>query len=708
MCSSGASKPRERLLRRGLLATLLAALAADLLFLPPAGRLLPGSSPDALGLGFFALMGTLLSLAADSHYRAQCKAAAFQRELAVQKSEEGFRLLVEDVKDYAIFMLDSEGRVASWNKGAQRLKGYGSEEILGRHFSCFYPPEDVTQGKPEAELRSAAKTGRFEESGWRVRKDGSRFWADVFITALRDAGGQLAGFAKVTRDMTERKLAETTLAEDKARLDRIIASAMDAIISIDAQQRIVVFNAAAEKLFGVNPGEALGQDLSRFIPQRFRAAHARHVEGFASTRASTRRMGALGTLSGLRANGEEFPIEASISQIEVRGEKLFTVILRDITERKRAEDVLRQSEERFRLFYENSPVPYQSLDSEGCFIEVNQSFLETLGCARAEVIGRSFAELMTPESAALFAERFQQFKEHGSVRGAEFELARQSGGRVHITLDGNIGRTPEGRFQQMQCVWRDTTRSKQAKEELERLVAERTAQLHEANDNLQTFAHSAAHDLRSPLRAIRSFSDIALAECGPNLDAAGRSMLERIALSADRMDQLLRDLLEYSELSQAELRLENVSLQEAVGEVLALLDRDLRARGATLTVADRLADIRGHRATVVLLISNLVSNALKFMPPGVPPQIRISAEPWEGCVRLLVQDNGIGIAPEHLGKLFGVFQRLHDKRAYPGTGLGLAIVRKGAERMGGRVGVESEVGRGSCFWVELRAAPPAD
>jgi len=194
------------------------------------------------------------------------------------------------------------------------------------------------------------------------------------------------------------------------------------------------------------------------------------------------------------------------------------------------------------------------------------------------------------------------------------------------------------------------------------------------------------------------------------------------------LQRLLGDLLEYNKMSQSEPKLESINLGHAVSEALALLDDDIRHRNALVTVKQPLPDVLGHLATLVLLINNFISNALKFMPGEVRPQIRIWAEsrksestsmppserqasqradaPSSGLqpptVRLWVEDNGIGIASEHLEKIFDAFERLHSKNTYPGTGLGLAIVRKGAQRMGGQVGVESEPGKGSRFWVELR------
>jgi PAS domain S-box-containing protein len=260
-------------------------------------------------------------------------------EEALRASEEHFRLLVEGARDYAIFMLDPDGRVASWNAAAERIQGYEADEIVGQHVSRFYAPEDVQAGASDLLLKTTVE-GHVQIEGWRVRKDGTRFWAEVAMTALRNEDGELRGFAKMTRDLTERRQAAQAVQESQARLNGIITSAMDAIITINHDQRIVLFNAAAEAMFGYPAATLIGQPIDRLIPQRFRDIHRQHIRAFEQTGVTNRHMGALGAISGVRANSEEFPIEASISQIEVGGHKFFTVILRDITERKRAEAAL--------------------------------------------------------------------------------------------------------------------------------------------------------------------------------------------------------------------------------------------------------------------------------------------------------------------------------------------------------------------------------
>ncbi len=189
----------------------------------------------------------------------------------LRDSEQPFRLIVESVQDYAIFMLDVTGRVTSWNVGAQRIKGYSAEEIVGEHFSRFYLPEDVQARKPERELQVAAAEGRCEDEGWRVRKDGSRFWANVVITALRSADGALLGFAKVTRDLTGRHRAEQALRETEERFRLLVEGVKEyALFMLDPTGRVVSWNAGAERIKGYSAQEILGQHISRFYPPQDR------------------------------------------------------------------------------------------------------------------------------------------------------------------------------------------------------------------------------------------------------------------------------------------------------------------------------------------------------------------------------------------------------------------------------------------------------
>ena len=188
-------------------------------------------------------------------------------------TDDRFRLLVDAVVDYAIYMLDAQGRVASWNSGARRFKGYREEEVLGRHFSCFYTPEDRQAGLPQRALDSAAQCGRFEGEGWRLRKDGTRFWCHVVIDPIRDSAGGLIGFAKVTRDMTEQRAAEQTLKQSEQQFRLLVQSVTDyAIYMLDAQGRVSSWNLGAQRIKGYAPEEVIGQHFSLFYTAEDRAS----------------------------------------------------------------------------------------------------------------------------------------------------------------------------------------------------------------------------------------------------------------------------------------------------------------------------------------------------------------------------------------------------------------------------------------------------
>jgi len=264
------------------------------------------------------------------------------REMAGRRvAEQRLRLLVGSVRDYAIYMVDPAGYVKTWNAGAERIKGYAPPEILGQHFARFFTPEDVAAGRPAAVLHAAATEGRYEEENWRLRKDGSRFWADVVITAVRDDRGALLGFAKVTRDLTERKRAEQALRASEERFRILAVTANDAILSADRHGHITYFNPGAERIFGLRSDEVIGQPLTVLMPERFREAHRAGLARYVAT-GEARVIGKTVELAGRRNDGTEFPLELSLAAWKHGSEVAFTAIIRDITARKEGEDQRRR------------------------------------------------------------------------------------------------------------------------------------------------------------------------------------------------------------------------------------------------------------------------------------------------------------------------------------------------------------------------------
>jgi PAS domain S-box-containing protein len=254
----------------------------------------------------------------------------------LRPSEECYRLLVDAVKDYAIFMLDPTGLVVTWNTGAEHIKGYRAAEAIGKHFSLFYPAEDVASGKPERELEIAAAEGRLEENGWRVRKDGSRFWANVVVTALHNEAGELIGFAKVIRDMTERRAGEDALRESEERMRSVVNHVIDGIITIDERGLVESFNPAAEKTFGYPAEQVVGRNVNMLMPEPHHSRHDGYITNYSRTQ-KPKIIGIGREVEGLRSDGSIFPMELAVSEFSLAGRRYFTGIVRDITERKRLE-----------------------------------------------------------------------------------------------------------------------------------------------------------------------------------------------------------------------------------------------------------------------------------------------------------------------------------------------------------------------------------
>ncbi len=283
-------------------------------------------------------------------------------EAVLQKSEESFRLLVEGVNDYAIFMLDPAGRVVSWNSGAERIKGYRAAEIVGEHFSKFYSPEDTESGKPDRELETAASQGRLEDEGWRIRKDGSRFWANVVITAIRNENGNLRGFAKVTRDFTDRRNVELALQLSDQRFRALFDFSPDAIIATDESGTLTEVNSQVEKFFGYSRAELLGQPIEILVPERFRTAHPQHRKDYIAE-ARMRPMGIGLELHGRRKDGSEFPVDIMLSSVETGSGRVVLSVIRDLSEKVRAQEESERREREKRYLEEE-------LDTEHGFEDI--------------------------------------------------------------------------------------------------------------------------------------------------------------------------------------------------------------------------------------------------------------------------------------------------------------------------------------------------
>ena len=273
-----------------------------------------------------------------SHIR-QSEGQAAHRAAEVDRLAEELNLLIDGAQDHAIYLLDPEGAVTIWNKGAERLKGWTEAEVVGRNAAIFYPADAIASGKPAEDLAHAARDGRFEAEDWRVRKDGSEFLADVSITALRNADGSLRAFAKIVSDITARRATEESLRARESHLRSILSTVPDAMVVIDDQGLIVSFSAAAERLFGYGETELLGSNVSRLMPEPDRGRHDAYIDRYLET-GEKRIIGIGRVVFAERKDGSSFPMELSIGEAAGEGQRLFTGFIRDLTERQKTEQRL--------------------------------------------------------------------------------------------------------------------------------------------------------------------------------------------------------------------------------------------------------------------------------------------------------------------------------------------------------------------------------
>jgi len=491
--------------------------------------------------------------------------------------------LVRSVADYAIFVLDVDGCIQTWNAGAERLKGYRREDIVGQHFSVFYPKEDVEAGKPDWELAVAAADGAFEVEGWRIRNDGTRFWADVVITAIRSVDGDLIGFGKVTRDLTDRKRGDDALRESEERFALLVSSVADyAIFLLRPDGTVTTWNLGAEQLKGYRPDEIIGRHFSTFYTDEDRRDGV--PDAGLATALDTGRWRNEGWR--VRKDGTRFWAEVVITSLHGpdgthRG---FAKVTRDLTDRKRAESALRGV-----------------LDRE-----------------------------------------------------------REAANRLR---------------------------------ELDRLKTD--------------FIAVVAHDLRGPVGVAQSLLQIGVEDWDAMTDPELRDLVERARHRLETLGSFVDDLFDAARLETGDLQ-----ISTEVVDVRALVDQVVA--DASVTDPARRIDVDGTEEITAFgdpqrtwqILSNLVSNALKFSPPDAAVQVRLRK--GDETVAVDVVDGGPGVPDEQRELLFGRFARLPTSATTPGAGLGLFIARSLAEAQGGRLELaDPSPGGGATFTLTLPATGPA-
>jgi PAS domain S-box-containing protein len=621
-------------------------------------------------------------------------------------------LLVDAVTDYAIYLLDNEGVIQTWNSGAERIKGYRARDIIGQHFSLFFTAEDRAADVPGQILARASRAGRAEQEGWRIRKDGSRFWAASIVQPVRDAQGRAVGFAKITRDITERRQAQHALYESERKFRLLVEAVKDcAIYMLDPSGIIVNWNSGAERLKGYSAAEIVGQHFSKFytrddrmagLPARVLEAAARdghyEAEGWR-----------------LRKDGGRFWAAVEVDAIRDESQQLigFAKITRDITERQIAQQTLRETARQFRTLIEGvTDYALYMLDPNGLVINWNTGAERIKGYTADEIIGQHFSRFYTDRdrAAGLPARALQIAAQDGRFE-VEGWRVRKDGSLFWANAVIDRITDEDGAVIGFAKITRDITERRNAQLALQEAQAQRAqAQKMEA---LGQLTGGVAHDFNNLLMIVSGhLQSLKKLIAG---DESGHRAIEAIELAAKRGATLTRQLLTFSRRQTFHPAVAN--LGERIEAFRNMLTTSLGASARLVT------DIPPETWTVhidvgefELALVNLALNARDAMPQdgGV---ISISAEnvaltPEQApaglqgeFVALSVTDNGSGIAPDILSLVFDPF--FTTKGANKGSGLGLSQVHGFAHQSGGTVTITSELGRGTCVTLYLPRAKGA-
>lgn len=645
-------------------------------------------------------------------------------EISLKESEEKFRLLVSNVVDYVIITLDTSGVITSWNTGAQRIKGYLPQEILGKHFSIFYPPSEIENGKPEMELRIAADEGRYEEEGWRVRKDGSMFWANVTITAMyaQEAEGprNLKGFAKVTRDLTSRRQSEEALRQSQERYRLLVENITDyALILLDSKGRVTSWNAGAIKISGYTSKEILGSHFSKFYSAEDLAAGkpARELR----IAAETGRYEEEG--QRLRKDGTVYWASVVITCVKdelgnVRG---YSKVTRDITEKREIERQLRESEERFRLMVEGvEDYAIFMLDRHGFVATWNGGAERTKGYSAQEIIGKHFSifygvediqsgkpayEIKEAMAKGRFEDEGWRLRKDGTQFWANVIITAVYDGKKNLVGFSKITRNLSERKKAEDAL-------KASFSALETRVKQRTHELFQEKTKAEKavaardqFFSMASHELKTPLSSLKMQVQLRKRSVmkGDFSDFKTENLLELCEddeRQVNRLVYLVDNMLDVSRLTSGtfELTYKDTNVSELIDGVLKIMSSSLLQTGNTWTV-DCPKSIHGEfdQTRIEQVLTNLLSNCGKYAP-GRPIQILVTEQPHTICIK--VRDEGPGIPDSEHERLFKPFERLAHSEA-SGLGLGLFIIKQIVDAHRGYLELSSELGKGTTLTMSL-------
>jgi PAS domain S-box-containing protein len=626
-------------------------------------------------------------------------------EEALRNSEARLHTLVHTIPDL-IWLKDVNGVFLSCNKMFERLFGASQEDIIGKTDYDFMEPELADFFREHDRKAMVAGKSTTNEESITFADDGHRVFLETIKTPMYDTLGTLIGVLGIGRDITERKKTEEALRESDAQLTSIYNTVGDVIflLSIEEEEnyRFISVNQSFDRITGISREQVIGKRVNEIIQEpslslvlgKYRQA----IKEKTIVRWEETTVYPTGRLTGEVSVAPVFDVAGCCTHL--------VGSVHDTTERNKAEEALRESEERYRNILEVSPVGI-AVHQDGKIVFINQAGLKLLGAeSYDQIIGKHISEIIHPDELDRAWDRIKRM-----MAGEKGLYPTED---VYIKLDGTpinveVMATPLtfNLKPAVQVIVMDITERKRAEEkirklteELEQRVVKRTAQLVEANKELEAFSYSVSHDLRAPLRHISGYVDLLNKRFHDSLPEKGKHYLDSIADSAHQMGALIDDLLQLSKTGRQELKMADLDMNQVIQEALDLIKHEQKDRDIEWIIAN-LPIVFGDHSLLRLVWINLLSNAVKFTRTRNKTRIEINFRSENEEIIFFVRDNGVGFDMKYSQKLFGVFQRLHSVEKFEGTGVGLANVRRIILKHRGRTWAEAEPDKGSVFYFTL-------
>jgi PAS domain S-box-containing protein len=621
----------------------------------------------------------------------------------IQQQHALLNALVEATSDM-IIIKDVNSRFLLINTAATKLFGKPKNEIIGRLETELQDDQELAKAIVDDDRKIMA-SGQIRIRDHMTRSVPIKGAWHIVEGPVRNTNGEVIGVFGIGRDITDMKQAEQALLESEGLFRVAFNSAPVGMVLGKPDGLITKVNKAFCDMLGYQEAELIGQDFRNLThPDDVEITSELFknlVDGSSDYHSLEKRY--------IHKDGQAIWVQTHSNRVVDEAGKSFFLMghIIDITEQKLINDALKESEERYRLLVETMNQGLISIDINGRIRFVNDHLCEMFGYSSEELMGSIGEELVDEGDLSILYEQ-RRLRRAGQYAPYEICYRRKDGSRMHAIASPAPVWDQDGNFNGSFATITDITGRKRMEKELyqhraqlEQQVKTRTAELTMAVEELKTFTHSISHDLKAPLRAMDGFAEWLTEDYADKLDDQGRDYLLQIQQLAARMEQMIDDLLQHARLGERFRQLQDVDMQEVVKQVQKDLDNDIKSTNTNIEIIGILPRVSGHKATLELVVRNLLNNAIKFVPAETRPHIRIHTLENKNEYQISVQDNGIGIEEEHKTMIFNIFERLHNDDEYPGSGVGLALVKKAVQLHSGRVWLESKPGEGSTFYFTI-------